>query len=367
MRVTYALAVRRHRLERKDVFLTSIIIPCRNEQEYIGQCLDSILANDYPKDRLEVLVVDGMSEDGTRATVESYAREQSVIKLLDNSAKITPAALNVGIANAKGDVIMRIDAHAQVARDYISRCVEGLHRYGADNIGGIMKTVPDKSGLIGKAVVASLSYRFGVGNSFFRIQTRDPKWVDTVFGGCYGRNVFDWIGPFNEKLPRGQDMEFNLRLKKAGGRTLLVPDIVSYYYARSDIRSFCKHNWSNGVWAILPLAYSDIIPVSWRHFVPLVFVTSLLGSALLGLLGRPFLWLSLTIVGAYGLASLIASFEIAWRERDLRYLILMPFIFGMLHIGYGLGSLWGLVKLLSSPGSWKKILGTESSHETARE
>ena len=110
----------------------------------------------------------------------------------------------------------------------------------------------------------------------FRVHTDEPKWVDTVFGGCYRREVFDRVGLFNENLVRGQDMEFNLRLKKAGGKTLLVPDIVSYYYARSDIKSFWKHNFTNGVWAILPFLYSPIMPVSWRHLVPLIFVTAFL-------------------------------------------------------------------------------------------
>jgi len=323
----------------------SIVIPCRNEEVCIVQCLDSIIANDYEKDRLEILVVDGRSEDGTREIVERLAQRYPFIRLLDNPKKITPVALNIGITKATGDIIMRVDAHARLKKDYILRCVESLNKYGADNVGGIMKTLPQGGGLLGEAIVLSLSHRFGVGNSYFRTHTSTPKWVDTVFGGCYRNDVFQKVGLFNEALARGQDIEFNLRLKKAGGRTLLVPDIVTYYYyARSDLRSFWKHSWTNGVWAILPFLYSPIMPVAWRHLVPLAYVFGLLGSVTLGLLWPPFLWLWLAIVTVYGLASLAASFQIAWRERGPRYLAVMPLAFAMLHFAYGLGSVWGVVK-----------------------
>ena len=340
----------------------SVIIPCRNEDGFISNCLDSILTNDYPEDKLEIYIIDGMSEDGTRQILEEYTARYSNIKLLDNPKLITPAALNIGIKNSKGDIIIRMDAHARVERDYISRCVQSLIKNKANNVGGIMKTIPKNNGLLDKAIVSSLSHRFGIGNSYFRINTQKPTWVDTVFGGCYSREVFNQVGLFNENLSRGQDMEFNLRLKKAGGRTLLVPDIVSYYYARSDLRSFLLHNWGNGIWAILPFAYSDIMPVSWRHLVPLGFVSSLCITALLGIYSASYVWGFLILVAIYSLSSLSASFHIAWRERDPRYLILMPFVFGMLHISYGSGSCWGVVKLVTSATFWNKLFRVEVKH-----
>ena len=230
-----------------------------------------------------------------------------------------------------------------------------------------MVTLPREEDLIGKAIVSCLSHPFGVGNSYFRVHAWEPKWVDTVFGGCYRREVFDRIGLFNEDLERGQDMEFNLRLKKAGGKILLVPEIVSYYYARSDLKSFWKHNWGNGVWAILPFAYSKVMPVSWRHLVPLVFVTGLLVTAMLGVFAASPLWLFLVILGAYTVASLAAASHIAWKERDSRYLILMPLVFGLLHIGYGLGSLWGVVKLLRTPQFWAKLFRAQARCERTTE
>ncbi len=343
---------------RSDRPTVSVIIPCRNEVRFISTCLDSVIANRYPKNRLEVLVVDGMSDDGTREIVDAYAKRHYFVKLLNNPKKITPAALNLGITHAAGHIIVRMDSHARLRNDYISRAVESLYTYGADNVGGNMETLPGEEGSIAQAIVASLSHRFGVGNSNFRVHADKPKWVDTVFGGCYRREVFDRVGLFNEHLPRGQDMEFNRRLQKAGGTTLLVPDIVSYYYARSDLKSFWKHNFQNGIWAILPFVYSSVVPVSWRHIVPLLFVSSLTISAVLGLVTPLFCALFLATVGAYVLANLAASLQVASRERDFKYLAIMPLVFGMLHLGYGLGSLWGLVKLMGSRCFWNKLFGS---------
>ncbi|MGQ9648472.1 MAG: glycosyltransferase family 2 protein, partial [Thermodesulfobacteriota bacterium] len=299
--------------------------------------------------------VDGMSEDGTREVITGYAQQHPWIKLIENPQRITPVALNIGIQNARGEIIIWMSAHNHYEKDYVSRSVESLQKYGADNVGGVMKTLPREETFTGQAIVASLSHRFGVGNSYFRVMPKEPKWVDTVFGGCYRREVFDRVGLFNEDLVRGQDMEFNLRLKKAGGRTLLVPDIVSYYYARSDMKSFWKHNFANGVWAILPFLYSPIMPVSWRHLVPLIFVTALVGSGLLGFVWIPFIYLFLVILGSYGLANLGASLQIASEKRNLRYVFTMPFVFASLHFGYGLGSLWGVFRVLSSRLFWRRL------------
>ncbi len=330
-----------------DFSMVSIIVPCRNEEEFITACLESILANDYPKDWLEILVVDGMSEDGTRWLIESYAQKYSFIRLLDNPRKITPVALNIGISHATGQIIMRMDAHATYEKDYISKCVHALENHGADNVGGIWRIIPRSDSIVGKAIVRSLSHRFGIGNAYYRLaNSKEPRWVDTVPFFCCTRDVFDRVSLFNESLSRGQDMEFNLRLKKAGGRTLLVPDIVSYYYARSDMKSFWKHNWSNGVWAILPFLYSPVMPVSWRHLAPLAFVSGLIGSGLLAFVLPVGLWMLLGVSGAYVLGNLAASVQVAIRQKDLRYLLVMPVIFSSLHLGYGLGSLWGFITVV---------------------
>ena len=259
----------------------SIIIPSRNEENFIGRCLDSIIVNDYPKDKLEILVVDGMSKDKTREIVKSYSEKHSFINLLDNPKRITPVAFNIGIKQAMGEVMMIMGSHSTCNKDYISKCVKYLNEYNADNVGGVMITQSRDGTFIGKTIVTALSHRFGVGNSAFRTGSKEPKWVDTVFGGCYKREVFDKIGLFNEKLVFSSDMEFNLRLKKAGGKILLAPEIVSYYIARSDYKNFVKHNFRNGVWTIYPLKFVAHMPISWRHLIPCIFVSSLIYSIVL--------------------------------------------------------------------------------------
>ena len=309
-------------------FFVSIIIPCRNEEKFIKRCLDSVLGQDYPKDKLEVLVIDGMSEDRTREIIKEYSEKYPFIKLLENPNKFTPFALNIGIKNAQGEVILRMDAHAGYEKDYVSKCVKYLKEYNADNVGGVMKTLPRKNNLAARAIALCLSHPFGVGGSQFRKGTDKPKWVDTVFNGCYKKEIFDKIGLFNENLIRSQDMEFNLRLKKAGGKILLHPEIVSYYYPKSNLKDFFLHNINDGIWAIYPLKFVKI-PLRLRHYIPLIFILTLPLS----------IW-------PYILLSLFFSAKIAFREKDIRLFFIMPLAFGARHIGYGLGSVWGLVKLL---------------------
>lgn len=330
-----------------DKHYVSIIIPCRNEEDFIGICLDSIVANDYPKERLEVMVVDGMSEDGTREIVERYAEEYPFIKLLDNPKKIIPSAMNIGIKNAKGEIIMKIDAHTSYQKDYISKCVHYLNEFKADNVGGVIIAVPRHNTPLGKAIVLSLSHPFGVGNSLFRIGTKEPIWTDTAFSGCYRREVFDQIGFYDENLASSEDVDINSRLRRAGGKILLIPEIKTYYYARSNLRDFIRHNLYNGFWVTYPLKFGKLV-FSSRHLVPLAFVSNLLSLAILSIFSSIFLWLLLVIVGAYSLVNIYFSSKISIQEKNIVYLFVMPLVFSSLHICYGLGSLWGLIRVLLS-------------------
>ena len=325
--------------------LVSIIIPCRNEGKFIGQCLDAIINQNYLKDKLEVLVIDGMSEDETRKIIKNYSEKFPFIKLLDNPKKFTNFAFNIGIKRAKGEVIMLIGAHASYERDYISKCVKYSKEYGADNIGGTVKIIPKTNTLIAKTIALSLSNPFGVGNAYYKSgYSGQPKWVDTVFGGCYRKEIFKKIGLFNENLVRSQDIEFNLRLKKAGGKILLVPDIIAYYYPKSNFKEFFVHNFKDGIWAIYPLKFVKI-PLCLRHYIPLIFVLGLLGTGLLGIFFPIFFWLFLFIFGSYFLVANYFSVKISTKEKDIRFLFLMPVAFACRHIGYGLGSIWGLIKI----------------------
>lgn len=342
-------------VSNNNLSLVSIIIPCRNEEIFIGKCLDSIIANNYPKEMLEVLLVDGMSEDGTRKIVKEYAKQYPFIKILDNLRKITPCALNLGIKSAQGELILWMSAHNEYEKEYISKCVEYIEEFQADAVGGIIKSVPRNNSFIGKSICRVLSCPFGVGGSLHKTGVNNPQWVDTAFGVCYKKEVFYKIGFFNEKLIRGQDMEFSLRLKKVGLKTLLVPEIVSYYYARSDLKSFIKHNFINGLWAILPFKYTNIIPVSLRHLVPLEFVLSLFGALILSLFWDFFWWIFVFIILSYIAVNFYFSLRIAVKEKDGRLIFTMPIIFAIFHFSYGLGSVLGVVKCIFSRSFWRNL------------
>lgn len=307
----------------------SVVIPCRNEEKFIKKCLDSVVSQNYPKENLEVLVVDGASQDRTREIIQRYSENYPFIKLLYNPRKFVPIALNIGIKNSQGDIIVRMDSHAVYDKEYISKSVYYLKKYNADNAGGPVKTVPFKKTLMAEAIALALSHPFGVGGACFRKGVKKVREADTVFGGCFRKEIFEKIGFFNENLTSGsEDMEFNLRLKKQGGKIILAPDIISYYYPKSDLKSFFFHNIRDGVWAILPLKFVKM-PLRLRHYIPLVFVLTLPLS----------FW-------PYILVSFYFSLRIAIAERTFSYLFIMPLVFAARHIGYGLGSLWGLVRLL---------------------
>ena len=322
----------------------SIIIPCRNEEKYISRCLDSLIGNSYPKDLMEVFIIDGMSNDHTRKIVKRFIEKHSFVKLIDNYKKIVPVSLNIGIKKAKGELIIRIDVHSTYPSDYIEKLVLWNRKTEADNVGGICITKPGANTVIGQVISYVLFHPFGVGNSYFRIGSKEPKYVDTVPFGCYRKEIFKKVGLFNEKLVRNQDLEFNLRLRKCGGRILLVPEILSYYYARSSLRALAKNNFSNGYWVIYSTKFAKM-PFSARHLIPFFFVFLICGSLILSFAFRIFFYLFVLIFSAYSIVNIFFSFEISF-EKGIKYFIPAILSFATLHFSYGFGSMKGLVKLL---------------------
>ena len=322
--------------------MISIIIPCRNEERFIEKCLDSLIKQDFSKENLEILIIDGDSKDKTKEIVEEYIQKYSFIKIIDNKEKYTPFGLNIGIKRVKGDIIVRMDAHAEYEKDYISKCVKYLEQYKADNVGGVLRTIPSNDSLIAKAIAICLSHFFGVGGSYFRTGSKKPIEVDTVFGGCYRKEVFDKIGLFNEKLIRSQDIELNKRLKASGGKILLVPDITAYYYPQNNLADFFEHNFVDGVWTTYPLKFGIRI-FSLRHLVPLFFVLSLFLSLIFSLFFPIAILFFDLILGSYIILSLFFSIKISIKN-GFKYFFLMPIVFLNRHIGYGLGSIWGSIK-----------------------
>jgi cellulose synthase/poly-beta-1,6-N-acetylglucosamine synthase-like glycosyltransferase len=312
----------------------------RNEADLIRSCLEAVLAQDYPSECMEILVVDGRSTDHSQDVVAQYAQQHPNLSLLDNPRQITPSALNVGIRHAQGKYIVRIDAHTVVATDYVGQCVALLEATDVVNVGGQMQPVGRT--YVGRAVALSTTSPFGIGDSYFHYGARE-QFVDTVYMGAFRREIFDQVGLFDEELIRNQDYELNVRIRKAGGKILLSPKIISRYTPRSSMPALWEQYFRYGRWKVRTLQkHPDSL--RWRQAAPPVFVSAFFGSLLLGLLWSPACWLLALIVGCYLLANLVAS-TIAASRGDRRYLPILPLVFATIHFAWGLGFWYGILML----------------------
>lgn len=324
--------------------MLSVICPIYNEEKYIGACIESIIAQDYPKDNLEVIFADGMSTDRTREIVEEYATKYPFIRLIDNPKRIVPPALNAAIDASHGEIIMRLDAHASYQPNYFSAIATALDKYGADNAGSVCKTDVLNKTSKALAIREVLSHPLGVGNSAFRTGINGVKEVDTVPFGCWRRSVFSRFGNYDERLVRNQDIELNKRIKAGGGKIVIIPDTFCTYFARETFSKLAKNNYGNGKWNILTVYYThQLKSLSLRHFIPLIFVLSLLLPAIAGFFWHPLLWISLASLIAYTIVLSVNSAKIAMKKH-LNFIYLVEAFF-VLHLTYGWGSLIGLVKL----------------------
>lgn len=323
--------------------MLSVICPIYNEEKYIGACIESILSQDYPKDNLEVIFADGMSTDRTRAIVAEYAAKCPFIRLIDNPKRIVPPALNAAIAVSSGDIIMRLDAHASYEPNYFSALIAALDKYGADNVGSVCKTDVLNKTPKALAIREVLSHPLGVGNSTFRTGIDSAKEVDTVPFGCWRRSVFRRFGKYDERLVRNQDIELNKRIKAGGGKIVIIPDTYCTYYARESFSKLAKNNYGNGKWNILTVYYThQLKSLSLRHFIPLIFVLSLLLPSIAGLFWHPLWWLGVFSLALYTMAVGLISVKLA-AKKHLNFFYLVTSFF-VLHLSYGWGSLVGLLK-----------------------
>jgi glycosyltransferase involved in cell wall biosynthesis len=335
------------------------MIPCRNEQAHIAKCLDSIEANDYPKDRMEILVMDGASTDRTREILGDYQRRWPQIRVIDNPQKLIPIAMNIGLRQARGEVILKIDAHSTYPRNYIAKCVGSLTQYQADNAGGIWRILPAGETATAQAIALVLAHRFASGNAYVKVGAKEARWADSAAFGCWKKELLEKIGGWNEKLAGSSDMDLNARLKDAGGKILLLPDIKINYYADSNFRSYWKHNFADGVWATYVLKFGSKA-WAWRHWAPMAFLLSLLASGSLAFRSPLFGVIFGSILGCYVLVNLACSIQISAREKSIRCLLLLPLAFAIRHFAHGIGALYGTL-LLAVPGEhWKGRRGAKS-------
>jgi glycosyltransferase involved in cell wall biosynthesis len=323
-----------------DMPRVTVIVPCRNEARYIGPCLDSILATAYPLDRLEILVVDGQSTDGTRKIVGEYTEKHPSIRLMENPRRVVPTALNIGIQAANGEIVARMDAHVVYPPEYLPRLVLGLQEHGVDNIGGCMITLPADGTATAQAIAIALSHPFGVGNARFRIGARHAQLVDTVPFGCYPRDVFKRIGTFDEEMLRNQDDEFNNRIIRKGGRVMLLPDVVCYYYARGSFAKLGRMFYQYGAFKPLAARKSGRI-ATFRQLIPAAFVAALGASLIGGLFWPRAAFAGATIATVYAAGVLGTAASVA-RTHGFRCAVALAAVFPVLHASYGVGFLRGL-------------------------
>ena len=324
----------------QDLPFVTIIMPIRNEADFIERAIRSILDNDYPAEKMEILVVDGMSDDGTREIVARLSKADSRVKMMDNPKRITPAAMNIGLKAARGDLFIRVDGHVEIPPDFIAASIRCLHEHPEAWVaGGYIKTVADS--YTGQAIASAMRSPIGVGNSRFRLGDYEG-WVDTLAFGTHHRWIVDKVGYFDEELVRNQDDEFNLRIILAGGKIWMSKSIQSTYFSRGSPGKLWRKYFQYGFWLIRTLQ-KHTRPASFRQLVPLLFVLSLLLPGLAGLFWKP-LWILLAIEAVlYVLGLLIGALDVG-RKSGWRYAPQAPVVFAILHFAYGLGSLWGVVR-----------------------
>jgi succinoglycan biosynthesis protein ExoA len=331
----------------------SVIIPCRNEKRHISEFLDSLMNQTLDRDwEVEVLVADGMSDDGTREILRQYMQKVPNVRMIDNPGRIVSTGLNAAIAASTGEIIIRMDAHTTYAKDYIKQCVTVLDETGADNVGG--PWIARGIGSMGRAIAAAFQSPFCAGGG----KAHDPNYegeADTVYLGCWRRSAFDRFGLFDPQLVRNQDDEFNFRIRRRGGRIVQSPRIQSTYVPRSSVVSLFRQYLQYGFWKVVVIRKHGAI-ASRRHLVPALFVGSILVGLLTFLLSAVFGWTTFAIFAAgilffelalYALACTAAAVPFVG-SLELPALLALPAVIAVHHVAYGLGFLIGVT---TPPGS----------------
>jgi glycosyltransferase involved in cell wall biosynthesis len=318
----------------------SIIIPVRNEEEYLEGCLEACLSQTYPPEKIEIIVVDGMSQDKTRDIVIKYAKNYQNIKLLNNPKKITPSAMNIGIKESKGDIVIKVDGHSKISENYVAKSVEKLS--SNDEIwavGGTIETVGEST--VAKVIAEAMSSRIGVGNSLFRTLKKKQKdiFVDTVPFAAFPRWVFDRVGLFDEQFVRTQDYEMNLRIRKMGGKILLSPEIRSIYFSRRNLRSLFKQYFQYGFYKTKVIKKHKI-SIGIRYLIPPVGFVIFLMTLVVGLLTNC-VFLPMLLLVFYLLILSLGMF-LSLTENFKKEKMLLPVVFAVLHLSFSLGFITGL-------------------------
>lgn len=321
------------------MYKTAVIIPTLNEEKFIARCLDSVICQSYPFEDMDVMVIDGGSKDRTIEIVREYQKKYSNIRVLNNPDRIQSIAFNIGIQSSTAPYIVRLDAHALYKPYYIEGCIKGLEGDSKrGNVGGQWDIQPQNDSLWA-ITNAILNYsKFGIGGASYRIGAKAGD-VDTVPFGSFPRTMIEKIGGMRDDLPRGEDNEFNSRIKRAGYSIYFDPAIECIYYARPTLKASCRQMYANGE-SIGHLFYVDRDSIGLRHMIPLIFVVGIIGGTILSLVFFPFVYLLLAGLCLYFLCDFVASL-LAAKEHGWKFLLPLFVMFFCVHFSYGWGTIVG--------------------------
>jgi len=331
-------------LWRKSLPELSIVIPVYNEERYIESCIKSILSSDLDKDKIEIIIVDGCSTDRSVEIINDYKKKYPFIKLFTNPKKIIPSAMNIGIKHAKGEYIIRLDAHSIFPKDYFSKLLYWSKKLDADNVGGVCITDVKNKTPKTNSIKAVMSHKLGVGGGDYRSVVTEPVKSNTVPFGCFKKDTLLKYGLFDERLERTEDLEINKRFIDNGGRVYLVPDLYFTYYAKEKLWDLAKKSFSTGKWIVLnPYFTKSTKALKFYHFIPLIFVLSLLVPILFCPINDLFCIIPILSFIFYLSLIIYVSFSLKRKDNSFFYLVAT---FVTLHISYGVGSLVGLGKIV---------------------
>jgi cellulose synthase/poly-beta-1,6-N-acetylglucosamine synthase-like glycosyltransferase len=322
----------------------TIALPCLDEERYIESCLRSVLAQDYPADRLEVMVADGRSRDRTREIVARVAEGEPRVVLVDNPRRLQAAGMNEVIRRARGEIVVRMDVHCEYATDYVRKCVEVLERTGADNAGGAQRARAETP--FQQALCAALASPLGVGGARYR-SAEAEGWVDTVYLGAFRRSVFERAGLYDPAAITNEDAELNQRIHDAGGRVYLSREIVVHYAPRDSHRKLAIQYFRYGRGRARTLLKHRRL-LSVRPVIPFLMVAA--AAALL--VTSPIHGLTPWALGAYAAAAGAEALRVGARLGP-KVLVVWS-IFPVLHGAHGIGFAAGLVRYLVNP-DWSGV------------
>jgi glycosyltransferase involved in cell wall biosynthesis len=321
----------------------SVIIPCYNEQSTIRLLLEALLEQTYPRAEMEVIIADGLSTDGTRDVIAAFQQDfpDLCVRVVENARRFIPSGVNRAIEAARGEIIVRLDGHSTPYPDYVEKSVKAHDEDRGANVGGIWEIRPGAETWMAKSIAVAAAHPLGVGDALYR-HAQHAAEVDTVPFGSFRRTLVEQVGPFDESLLTNEDYEFNVRVRKSGGKIWLDPSIRSIYFARPNLLELIRQYGRYGFWKWRMLRrYPDTL--RWRQALPPLFVISLVGLAILSMfipLARILLAAELLL---YFSIMILAGIQAAFQRRSAYLILGLPLAIAGMHLAWGTGLLWSIL------------------------